>query len=100
MARARGRRRRVGMFRRPAALPAAMVEDAVALAGRSFVLHGRDPRYDMEIRQNRTYFGAGSANVLTLDMNTGKYRETQLFDIYDTVRLISVPGACGSHADR
>lgn len=67
--------------------PRAMVEDAIATAGRNFVLCGREPRHDMDISGTRVYFGGGSATVEMLDADTGKYRETRLIDLYDTARL-------------
>ena len=67
--------------------PRGMVEDAIASAGRNFVMHGRDPQYDIEISGARTYFGIGTPQVQTLDIDSGLYRETSLLDVYDTTRL-------------
>jgi len=37
--------------------PRALVEDTIANCGRNFVLHGQDPKHDMEIGGNRVHFG-------------------------------------------
>jgi len=66
---------------------AAMVEDVIAGACRGFVLHGRDPKHDIEIGGERVYFGTGGAAVQTLDLDTGHYRAATLQDLYDFTRL-------------
>ena len=65
----------------------AMVEDAIAKAGRNFVAPGRDPRHDLDLSGTRVHLGGGSATIQILDAHTGKYRETTLLDLYDTARL-------------
>lgn len=65
-----------------------LVEDVINGAARQFVLHGRDPKHDLEIGGDRVYFGTGGAAVNTLDMDTGVYRASTLQDLYDFTRLI------------
>ncbi len=67
--------------------PRALVEDVVAGAARRFVLHGREPRYDIEIGGERVWFGTGGAAVRTLDIDSGSYRPSTLRDLYDFARL-------------
>ena len=43
--------------------PAAFVEDTIAGAGRNFVLHGRDPKHDIEVSDRKVYYGTGGAAV-------------------------------------
>ena len=68
--------------------PRAMVEDIIAVAAKSFVFHGRDPRHDFEIGGERVHFGTGGAAVQTLDMATGRYRSSTLADLYDFTQLV------------
>ncbi|MEM9013155.1 MAG: trimethylamine methyltransferase family protein [Pseudomonadota bacterium] len=68
-------------------MPAALVEDAVAAAAKSFVLHGRDPARSIEIGGDRVFFGTGGAAVQTLDIETGLYRPSTLADLHDFTRL-------------
>ncbi len=45
-------------------IPRSLVEDTLATCARNFVLHGRDPKHDMEPSGNRVYFGTAGAAVL------------------------------------
>ncbi len=67
--------------------PRALVEDIVAQAPKTLVLHGRDPKHDIEIGGARVLFGTGGAAVQTLDIDTGRYRPATLRDLYDFARL-------------
>ncbi len=67
--------------------PHAMVEDAIAKAGRDFVLRGRDPAHDLDLSGTRVHCGGGSGTVWFLDPRTGEFREPKLVDLYDIVRL-------------
>ena len=68
--------------------PRAFVEDIVDDACKKFVFHGRDPKHTIEVGGNQVYFGTGGAAVQTLDLDTGRYRESTLKDLYDFTRLI------------
>lgn len=67
--------------------PRSLVEDTIASAARNYTLHGRDPRHDMEITGNRTYFAGATANIRVLDHETGAFRDSTLKDLYDMVRI-------------
>lgn len=67
--------------------PRAMVEDIIAGACRSFTLHGRDPKHDIQVGGDRVYYGTGGAAVQTLDLDSGDYRPSTLGDLYDFTRL-------------
>lgn len=67
--------------------PRSMVEDILDGAAKSFVLHGRDPKHDLDISGSRVHYGTGGAAVNVLDFHTGRYRETSLVDLYDFARL-------------
>ena len=68
--------------------PRALVEDAVANAARDIVLHGQDPRHDLELSGNKVYFGTAGAAVHIVDPRTREYRESTLADLYDIARLV------------
>ena len=68
--------------------PRALVEDTVANAARGIVLHGQDPRHDLELSGNRVYFGTAGAAVHMVDPRTREYRESTLADLYDVARLV------------
>jgi len=65
-----------------------VIEDMLASAGRQFVLHGQDPRYDMEPWGKRVYFGTAGAAVYIVDAETGNYRDSTVRDLYDIARTV------------
>ncbi|SLN18349.1 Trimethylamine methyltransferase (MTTB) [Roseovarius gaetbuli] len=67
--------------------PASLVEDAIARAAKTFVLHGRNPERSIEVGGERVHFGTGGAAVQTLDIETGRYRPSTLRDLHDFTRL-------------
>ena len=69
--------------------PASLVEDTLAKAARHFVLHGQDPRHDLEPWGKRSYFGTAGAAVNIVDPRTG-YRESTIKDLYDIGRIVDV----------
>jgi trimethylamine---corrinoid protein Co-methyltransferase len=68
--------------------PRALVEDTVARAARHFVLHGQDPKHDMEPWGSRVYFGTAGAAVHIVDAKTGVYRDSTTKDLYDIARVV------------
>jgi trimethylamine--corrinoid protein Co-methyltransferase len=61
--------------------PAALVEDLVAGAARSFVLHGRERHRDVEVSGRSVHFATGGMAVQMLDLETGRYRPSTLDDL-------------------
>ena len=68
--------------------PRALVEDVIADAPKSFVLHGRDPAHDLEFGGARVHFNPGGEGVRTIDFETGEYRPSTVIDVYDFARLV------------
>ncbi|MFO1091252.1 MAG: trimethylamine methyltransferase family protein [Hyphomicrobiales bacterium] len=66
----------------------ALIEDMIASAGRHFVLHGLDPRHDLEPWGRRVYFGTAGAAVHMVDAETGQYRDSTTRDLYDIARTV------------
>ena len=71
-------------------IPRAMVEDAVAKAGRNFPLYARDPRHDLDLSGCKVYFGTAGAAVHIVDPRTRAYRDSTVVDLYDLARLADV----------
>ena len=69
-------------------IPRALVEDTLANCARDFVLHGRDPKHDMEPSGNKVYFGTAGAAVHIVEPETQEYRESLLVDLYDAGRIV------------
>jgi len=67
--------------------PRAVIEDVIAGAAKSYVLHGRDPSRDIEIGGDRVHFCTSGEAVRILDFETGTYRPSTLVDLYDLQRL-------------
>lgn len=68
--------------------PRALVEDTIARAGRRFVLHGQDPKFDLEPWGQKVYFGTAGAAVSIVDPDSGEYRNSTLRDLYDSARTV------------
>lgn len=68
--------------------PRSLVEDTIANAARDIVLHGQDPKHDMQASGNRVYFGTAGAAVHIVDTETRAYRDSNLIDLYDIARLV------------
>lgn len=68
--------------------PRSLVEDTIANANRSFLLHGQDPRHDMDPHGDKVYFGTAGAAINIIDPVTRKHRDSTLLDLYDIGRLV------------
>jgi len=69
-------------------LPRTLVEDVLARAGRRFVLHGADPKHDLEPWDTKVHFGTAGAAVHMVEPADRSYRESTLADLYDIARLV------------
>jgi trimethylamine--corrinoid protein Co-methyltransferase len=67
--------------------PRVMVEHAISVAAKTFVLHGRDEARSIEVGGDKVYFGTGGAAVQTLDIDSGLYRPSTLVDLHNFTRL-------------
>lgn len=67
--------------------PRALVEDMLALAPKTFTLHGRDPAHDLRIGGTAVHYGTAGAAVSVVDVTTGAYRHSSLQDLYDAARI-------------
>lgn len=67
--------------------PRALVEDTIARANRSMVLHGRDPKHDLELSGGRVHYGTAGAAVNLVDVDGRIYRESTVQDLHDAARI-------------
>ena len=65
-----------------------LIEDMIAKSGRHFVLHGQEPRFDLEPWGRKVYFGTAGAAVYMVDADTGDYRDSTVRDLYDIARTV------------
>ncbi len=65
-----------------------LIESALRGMARDFTLCGRDPVHDMQLGGARVHVGSGGAAPLILDLDSGRYRESVLRDLYDAARLV------------
>jgi trimethylamine---corrinoid protein Co-methyltransferase len=67
--------------------PRDMVDHAIKVSAKTFVLHGRDPNRSIEVGGDKVYFGTGGAAVQTLDLESRLYRPSTLVDLHNFTRL-------------
>ena len=69
-------------------LPRSLVEDAVSWAPSHVLLAGRDPRWDLSLRDARVYIGTGGAALSVLDLESSQKRPATLRDVAELARLV------------
>lgn len=68
--------------------PRNLVLSTIENAARDFMLHGQDPKHDMQPGGKRVHFGTAGAAVHLVDVEKREYRESTLRDIYDAARIV------------
>ena len=68
--------------------PRALVEDMLAKAARGITLHGRDPAYDLHLKENAVHFGTAGAAVHMVDVDGRDYRDSTLQDLHDAAKIV------------
>ncbi len=68
--------------------PATLVNNAINNLHRDITLHGRQPGYELSLSGQSVHVGTGGAAPLVVDLDTGKYRDSTLKDLYDAARLV------------
>jgi len=64
------------------------LDEVLARAPSSFVLHSRDGKNDIHLGEGNVHFGNGGRAFRILDMGTGGYRLTMLRDVAHTATLV------------
>ena len=67
--------------------PRKVIEETFEKATRNVTLHGRDPKYDLQLSGQRVHFGTAGAAVHIVDVVNNSYRDSQLADLYDAARI-------------
>ncbi len=65
-----------------------LIERALNGLEKDFKLCGQKPVHDMRLGGRRVHVGSGGAAPLIMDLETGRYRESNLRDLYDAARLV------------
>ena len=65
-----------------------LVERALATAPRSFVLGGREPRFDLTLDGTRTYLSTEGVGTLVRDPETGETRSSRKADVELMARIV------------
>ena len=68
-------------------IPQYLVEEAIQRAPKSIKLCGRDPKNNLRVHGNRSYFGLGGSGIYMLDPDTYQRRTATLQDLADSTRL-------------
>ncbi|MFK8022061.1 MAG: trimethylamine methyltransferase family protein [Pseudomonadales bacterium] len=66
-----------------------VVDKAMDLCQRDLVLHGQDPKYDLDLSGQRVHFSTAGAAVMIADSETNSYRDSTAKDLYDMARIVS-----------
>ncbi len=67
-----------------------LIENTLQGLARNFTLCGQDPKHDMPMGKASVYVGSGGAAPLIRDLDSGRYRESTLHDLYDAARVVDV----------
>ena len=65
-----------------------LINNALQGLSRHFVLYGQKAGHELTLSGKRVHVGSGGAAPNIMDINTGKYRESLLQDLYDCARLV------------
>jgi trimethylamine--corrinoid protein Co-methyltransferase len=68
--------------------PSALTDEALAGLSRDFTLHGQTPGHEMVLSGKRVHVGSGGAAPCVVDLETGRYRDSTLRDLYDAARMV------------
>jgi trimethylamine--corrinoid protein Co-methyltransferase len=68
--------------------PRSLVERALSGFQRGFTLHGQSPGHEMRLCGRNVHMGSGGASPSIVDLDSGRYRDSTLQDLYDAARLV------------
>lgn len=67
--------------------PRQVVEEAMEKSCRDLVLHGQDPKHDLDLSGQKVHFSTAGAAVMIADPENNEYRESTAQDLYDMARI-------------
>ena len=68
-------------------MPRDVVDKALADCRRDLVLHGQDPKHDLDITGSKVHFATAGAAVMIADVESNSYRDSTAQDLYDLARI-------------
>ncbi len=68
--------------------PRALVLEMLEKTNKSVTLHGRDPKYDLDLSGTRVHYGTAGAAVHVVDVHGRNYRESTLQDLHDAAKIV------------
>jgi len=68
--------------------PRALVEDTIAETAHEMRFCGQDPKFDLDLREQRVHTYGGGEAVTVLDVGASTFRPSTLLDVYDAARLV------------
>ncbi|MEM7344322.1 MAG: trimethylamine methyltransferase family protein [Chloroflexota bacterium] len=68
--------------------PQPLFDEALAGLSRNFTLYGQTPGQEMILSGKRVHVGTGGAAPQVVDLETGRYRDSTLRDLYDAARIV------------
>ncbi len=69
-------------------IPRDVVDKALSLCQRNLVLHGQDPKHDLDLSGQKVHFSTAGAAVMVVDAETRSYRDSLAQDLYDMARIV------------
>ena len=68
--------------------PSYVVEEAVKKTPKTFIMYGRNPKYDCKLDGKHIYFDTGTETTSTVDLENGEWRPSTKNDLEKLTRLI------------
>ncbi len=68
--------------------PRTLIDDMIAGACKAFTIFGRDPAFDIELKDAKVHYSTAGQAVSLYDPKTRSYRPSTLVDFYDLARLV------------
>ncbi len=68
--------------------PKQLFDEAITGLNRNFTLHGQTLGHELILSGKRVHVGSGGAAPQVVDLETGRYRDSTLRDLYDAARLV------------
>ncbi|MDH3666982.1 MAG: trimethylamine methyltransferase family protein [Paracoccaceae bacterium] len=68
-------------------IPDPLIAEALDGFRRAVILHGQVRGHELDLRGTRVHTGTGGAAPSVVDLETGRYRDATLADLYDAARL-------------
>ncbi len=65
-----------------------IIEDALDKNPSEITLYGREEKHNLDLRENKVYFGTGGTVLNVLDLKTGQKRKINIQDVADISRLV------------